>query len=609
MLEMLEMQETQQSTDIITRDFIINNIIMKNNRLDYRALKKYKISPEECYVLMNPGVSRNCLVCGALCPFDNYNKGYKKTCSVNCKHKQTLDDLIKQDPTYKLFIKNLKKIKNYKELISLYYLELIIDIFKGLDDAGDVNKISHALLDNFINDNKIHCKQCGKEFYPSRKTQKFCSVSCANVYKNTNINIRRKKSKRMIEYHKNLDPDAKDKQNKKTSETLKSFYKTEEGLKRIEEKKHRDAYKSVAWNNIVKYCNENDFIPMFSELDIKEKRLKNLKYLKYRCKKCKEVTNCTISTNTKLPVCDKCNPKPIVKHKSQNEVMSIVAEGTNQCIQDDRTIIKPLELDIIDVKNNFAIEYDGLLSHSYGKSKLHWYNTNINEENPDYHLNKTELCEEKGIQLYHIFENEWLDENKKEIWISMIRDKQGLNKKVGARKCTIKEVSTKDAREFINNNHMQGYINAKIKIGLYYRNVLMSIMTFSKPRFNDKVEYELIRFCTKQGYTVQGGGSKLLKYFEKTYKPKSLISYANRRWSNGNFYVKSGFNFVNCTKPNYFYFKINENILYSRNKFQKHKLKDLLESFDNTMTEKENMYNNEYRRIYDCGNKVFIKEY
>jgi hypothetical protein len=146
-------------------------------------------------------------------------------------------------------------------------------------------------------------------------------------------------------------------------------------------------------------------------------------------------------------------------------------------------------------------------------------------------------------------------------------------------------------------------------MGLYYNNILVSIMTFGKPRFNKKVEYELIRFCTKKNLTVQGGGSKLLKAFEKTYKPKSLLSYANRRWSTGNFYIKVGFNFIENTKPNYFYFLPNEKILYSRNKFQKHKLKNLLDYYIEEKTETENMYNNNYRKIYDSGNKVFIKEY
>ena len=299
-----------------------------------------------------------------------------------------------------------------------------------------------------------------------------------------------------------------------------------------------------------------------------------------------------------------------IEHKI-NKLFNNIFEVNN------RQIIKPFELDLYHRNSKFALEYNGLIWHSYGKSKHSMFN-NTNEDK-NRHLNKTLLCEEKGIQLYNIFENEWLNENKRAIWLSMINNKLGLNTRIGARKCTIKEVKTQEARKFIDENHLQGYSNSSIKIGLYYKNELFSIMTFGKSRYNKDIEYELIRFCTKKNYTVQGGGSKLLKYFERKYKPKSLLSYANRRWSCGDFYIGTGFTFSHDTAPNYFYFledsggsggvENSERILWSRNKFQKHKLSKELDKFDCNLTETENMYNNGYRKIYDCGNKVYIKMY
>lgn len=35
-------------------------------------------------------------------------------------------------------------------------------------------------------------------------------------------------------------------------------------------------------------------------------------------------------------------------------------------------------------------------------------------------------------------------------------------------------------------------------------------------------------------------------------------------------------------------------------------LKDVLEKFDETQTELENMRNNGYACLYDCGNRVFV---
>jgi len=127
-------------------------------------------------------------------------------------------------------------------------------------------------------------------------------------------------------------------------------------------------------------------------------------------------------------------------------------------------------------------------------------------------------------------------------------------------------------------------------------------MSFNKCRFN---QYELIRFCSSLNTTVVGGESKLLNYFEKTYKPESIITFVNRRWSMGTIFEKLNFKLFGSTVPNHFYFRVNENILFSRTNFEIHKL----ENFDSMLSETENMYNHNYRKIYDSGNLIFIKKF
>ena len=254
------------------------------------------------------------------------------------------------------------------------------------------------------------------------------------------------------------------------------------------------------------------------------------------------------------------------------------------------------ELDIYIPDYNLAIEYDGLMFHSEGK----FIHPKFNGPDKNYHLEKTELCLKNNIQLLHIFETEDLD-----LWLSVINSKLGLNNKIFARKCIIKELESKETVDFLNENHLQGFCNAKINVGLFYEDELVSVMTFSKPRFNKKYEYELIRFASKRNYTVIGGASKLWKYFVNKYNPKSVITYANRRFSNGDLYHKLGFTFLENTSPNYFYFKTNDRKLYNRIKFQKKNLKNILEVYDENLSEAENMFNNNYRRIFDCGNLKF----
>ena len=133
-------------------------------------------------------------------------------------------------------------------------------------------------------------------------------------------------------------------------------------------------------------------------------------------------------------------------------------------------------------------------------------------------------------------------------------------------------------------------------------------MTFGKPRFNKNYQYELIRYATLNGYRVIGGAGKLLKYFERTYKPQSIITYADRRYSQGNMYLKLNFKFSEFSKPNYYWVK--DNYCLTRYQCQKSKLKNILNSdFNDELSEQDNMKINGWNRIYDCGNMIFVKQY
>lgn len=291
-------------------------------------------------------------------------------------------------------------------------------------------------------------------------------------------------------------------------------------------------------------------------------------------------------------------PNKIKKSATQQKLFDSL--DIREKYMNTREVIPPLEIDIYLPESNLAIEYNGLMFHSRGVSfsdKFH------SPDFPkDYHLKKTLMCEEQGIQLLHIFEGEDL-----EIWKSVINSKLGLNEKLYARKCIIKEIEFKEVSEFLEENHLQGICNSKINLGLFYNNVLVSLMTFGKSRFNKNYDFELLRFCNLKGYNVIGGASKLLKHFRKHNKG-SIISYANRRWSNGKLYETLGFAKIGETPPNYWYFKEYKTELFSRIQFQKHKLKNILEHFDANLSETQNMLNHGYRQIFDCGNLVYILE-
>ena len=297
-------------------------------------------------------------------------------------------------------------------------------------------------------------------------------------------------------------------------------------------------------------------------------------------------------------------------HQEKEVLKYIQSITTSSILSNDRNIIDNLELDIFIPDSKLAVEYNGLYWHSYGL-----INTSIKQSDKLFqqnrHLDKTKQVEElsQAHQIFHIFENEWLNDIKQDIWKSIISDKFKLNKRVYARDTIVKLVESSEANQFIFENHIQGIRNAPIRLGLYKGDELLSIMTFGKPFNKSECEYELIRFCNKKYTSVIGGASKLLKYFERTYNPKSILSYANRRWSRGNLYYQLGFELQNISKPNKFIINWTTKTLSNRLEFQKHKLADKLELYDQNLSADQNIINNNYRIIWDCGNYVFTKNY
>ena len=262
--------------------------------------------------------------------------------------------------------------------------------------------------------------------------------------------------------------------------------------------------------------------------------------------------------------------------------------------KNDKNRIKPYELDIVIPEKKIAIEYCGLYWHS-----------ELNGKDKNYHLNKLNMCLEKGYRLITIFEDEWV--YRKDILLSRLQNllNSTLLNKVYARKCTINEISANQAKFFCEQNHLQGYgSGSSIKLGAFYNEELVSVMTFSKSSIakgskNKEGTWELHRFCSKLNTRVIGIASKLLKYFERSYEWKELFSYADRRWSDGSLYEKIGFSLVGNTKPNYWYIKNKKRT--HRFALRKNK-KDIKE-----LTEWENRQLQGWDRIWDCGNLKYIK--
>jgi hypothetical protein len=288
-------------------------------------------------------------------------------------------------------------------------------------------------------------------------------------------------------------------------------------------------------------------------------------------------------------ICISCNP---IGHSSSSGYESEICNFLNilniKYETNKKIPNKKSEIDIYLPDFKLGIEFNG----------LYWHNELFKTKN--YHLNKTIDCNTNGIELIHIFEDEWL--YKKEIVLSIIKNRLGITgDRIYARKCEIKEINSKESKNFLNKNHIQGNVNSKVKIGLFYENKLVSLMTFSKGRIlmgGKNTEWELNRFCNVIGLNIVGGASKLLKYFIKKYEPNKIVSYSDVRIFDGGMYGKLGFERISQSKPNYWY--VINDIRKHRFGFRKSIL--IKEGYDNNKTEREIMFDRGIYRIYDCGN-------
>lgn len=257
----------------------------------------------------------------------------------------------------------------------------------------------------------------------------------------------------------------------------------------------------------------------------------------------------------------------------------------------NRSVIAPYHLDLYSQEHHLAIEVNGRYWHSEERGKTQ-----------NYHVDKTEKCLSKGVSLLHFWDDEI--DNKFDIVCSMVNSRIGNTNPVYARGLTVKEIGF-SITKFLNENHLQGDSNHSVAFGLFEGDELISAMTFAKPRFSAESEWEIIRFATKLNTRVIGGASKLFKAFIRTYSPNSVLTYADRRYSEGKVYEKLGFEFSHNSKPSYFYTNGGTNV--SRYAAQKHKLSKLLgDKFKLELSESENMLAAGYNKVYDCGNKVFI---
>lgn len=274
--------------------------------------------------------------------------------------------------------------------------------------------------------------------------------------------------------------------------------------------------------------------------------------------------------------CPRCN-----ESMGQAQVSSWLENLGIQYITNDNNTIKGMELDIYIPNKKLAIEYNGLYYHS---EKFRG-NT--------YHLNKLKTCLNNDIQLIQIFDYEWKERNAQVK--NFIASKLGLNKPISARKTKFVEVDKKFAADFLKEYHILGSCSAENYYALTINMEIYMMIAIGKHHRQTSNEVILKRLCTKAGFTIVGGLSKILSHIPH----KRIITYADRRFSEGNVYIAVGFKIKENTRPDYFYMK-------GIKHFSKQLLKKNKAEQTSGMSEAELRSAQGYLKVWDCGKKVFV---
>jgi len=553
-----------------------------SGKLMLHIKKVHNIDPQQYYnqFIKKEKEMKLCPICGKERKFNNLINGYYKTCgSKSCSSK--LSNIIGKEKHQLSCIKRNQKWKTeVDENTGLNKQQLIIQ--KGKEKRKLKQKeISIKQSISMINHGNQKLKNTMEQRYNVSNAMHIDYIK-EKVHETNQqkINQTIEKMKRTMIKKYGVD----------------NFSKSE-----IKKEQQQNYYKQLMKERIQIYFKNNN-LEILSNLDdyINEKTI-----LKFKCKLCNNTYTKKWNSIQQYFYCKKCNPMNSTSSQ-EIEIRNFLEYYNIKYKHDVQDIIynpitkRPYKFDFYIPDLNIMIEFNGLYWHC-----------NYHKEDPKYHLKRTELCEEKGIKLIQIFEDEWY--YKKDIVKSRlknilnIKDDQTI---IYARKCKVKEITTTIKSNFLDKNHLQGKYGSIYQLGLFYENELVSIMTFShgnktKGYKKKELEFEMSRFCSKLNTRIIGGMSKLLAYFCNNYKWNIIYTYADRRWSSSldNSYQKNNFEFVNYTEPNYYYILLSKSLKrMSRSNFQKHMLKNKLENFDPNLTEQQNMLNNKYYIIYDCGN-------
>lgn len=425
------------------------------------------------------------------------------------------------------------------------------------------------------------CPICGKETrYTTYKFKKYCSA-----HSRVAMSQGGKVGGKFIAWNKGKtkDVDSRLKEHsQKVSGSNNHFY----GKQHSEKSKNKiSSSKTLSGKTLSERISMRNDLILTTAID--EYYSRQNQYLDFECIKCGKISKKTLKAFEEGSLCPYCYPSST--SKDEKEIKEFIEEVGVNVLWSDRETISPKEIDLHLPDYNFAIEYNGLYWHSED-----------NKGDKNYHRNKTLLCENVNIDLFHIFSDEW--KYKRGIVESMILHRINKTKeRVYARKCSIGIWCKSSAKKFFNDNHISGGTSCRIPFALFYNSHPVACLSVREPRQKKyKGFIEIARFANLINYHVVGGFSKLLSMAEEWARDngyKGILTYADLRFGTGNVYLKNGFQVIGDTAIDYWY--TDGDVRFDRFKFR---AKD-------GKSEKQIANESNVSRIYGCGSRIYVMHF
>ncbi len=507
-----------------------------------------------------------CPVCGNL---PAYSTGKFRTyCSKRCAQLDEEKFLKKYGVKHHLKSEKVKE-KRKKTVLEKY----------GVDNVGKITreKAKKTTLEKYGVDNYTKTK----EYQQKRVQTSLKKYGVPHPMKSQQIKEKLKSSLK----------DKREEIHQKVKRTLLERYGVSSPM-HIEHVKEKvlQNYKEKVWERLLIKLEKNNIEPLFDFDTFKKVSVKDRKRYLFLCKKCG--TNFLDHLdNGNIPVCPNCfknvsNPEQII--------ISFLKDKGITFDSNNRTVIKPFEIDIYVPHVKLGIDVNGIYFHTY--EKLLQERKLSEKQAKNYHRLKWLLSKEKGIHLVQFWDSEVI--RKKETVFSIIGSFVGINKRIYARECHIEELDEKTAFKFFIENHLSDRVVVGKTFGLIFQGELVSAITVGKARFGLE-GYEIYRFASKNYVNVVGGLGKLIKYVSKKLRISTLHSYVDLRVFDGKSFEKLGFKKIRITKPDYYYTKDFINLL-PRELFMKSKTGE---------NEKEYTEKLKYQKVYGVGHALYTKTF